>query len=1273
MYSGGEIMKKKRVIRRIAVILLIMIFTFTNVTVDFGALFYKSNKSAFVKFGLDTYADTTTDISNIPIATGDNHTIAVVSDGTIRSWGYNRNGQLGNGNTNNLYIPTAISNITGVKQFAAGNCYVLAIMNDGTVKAWGLNNYGQLGLGDTTERHTPTTIPNLIGVKQIAANSISSYALMNDGTVKSWGNNDCGQLGNGNQTQTNLTTPTTIPNLTGVIQIFVGNQQAFALMNDGTVRAWGYNANGLLGNGNSNSLLSPTNIPNLSGIKQLVTSSTHSLALLNDGTVKAWGWNLYGQIGIGSASDSTYPPTLVPNLTGVKQIGMGGGCSFALINDGTVKSWGYNGNGQLGNGGATSYTPTLISGLTGVKQLICGSSHTLVMLNNGSLMAWGNNSYGQLGLGDTTQRNVPTLVPGIVFNKNPIISVTSPAPNITTISSIALQGSVSDPDPGNILSVQYNIDNGATQTVSGTVTNSGSFHDTNINVSTLSDGEHTLNVWCTDNFGMNSAIISRIFIKDNSIPIANTPRITVDSNNQLTVIPSPSLSNNSISSTGFDGVTYLYNRDGLDIGTWTSNSLVDTGLKSNTKYTYKYKVGNKVQKAGDYSQLVSVYTKSSVPTLSVATDLISKTTVNVSISDDNPAGTQYLLTCGNKYVNQSGTLLSSQTWITLDRKKIKVTGLQANTSYCFKIKSRNNDGLETQFGNQVQINANAVTLPPPTTITTTPSSISVVVSWSQVSNALGYDLEVDGKIIDNGMKTSYTHKGLSPGVQHVYRVRTRNKYGSGVWSNYITVITGIGLPGSVSMIRTYPTNNSLTLAWDDVSNAERYMVDFNGVQFDNGKNTSFTDYGLQPSTQYSFKVKGVNSSGDGAWSTTGKAITFSLPTPLNVNTTEGIGRIKLAWNTADTADAYEVEVTNQNTSPAAVSITTLSAISLPIQVVNVTTGPGIISTTATAVSYEFTGLIAEAKRTFRVRAKSSLGYSAWSEPIISQVLPSKPEIPSNLMGAADKDSITLSWSRVTGGIAYDVELDGVVIDNDSSLAYIHDGLKPYSVHNYRVRAKNDAIEGDWSNMVCIRTLPDSPMAPENIIIKNTSNNAVITWDGYDDALGYDVEITDGNGVATVVSNICKTTYTHRRASSGIEYTYRLRSRNILGTSPWGGYIVNNSIKAICKRNNDFNLALTASDIVDFSKYNLTVTYNQDVVDVDDLCIQTPEKELIEGKIDGTDITIKSFTPGKITFVVDKVINPGESWTGVVNSIKFIAKVSGGTNITYTVISKPEDN
>ncbi len=361
----------------------------------------------------------------LDIAAGYGNISAIMFDGTVKIWGYNKYGCIGNGTTKDSYVPLIIPGLTGVKQIAISTYNTLALLNDGTVKAWGYNNYGQFGDGTTNSSYTPIVIPELIDVKQIAVGNVHSVALLNDGTVKVWGYNGYGNFGDG--TTENKSVPTLVQDLTNVKQVGASRENTVALLDNGTVKAWGGNSYGQLGDGTTVSKSVPTIVQNLTDVKQIAVGNGYIVVLLNDGTLKAWGNNSNGQLGDGTTVNKLVP-TIVQNLTNVKQIAVGNAHTVALLNDGTVKAWGYNYSGTLGDGTKVQKNiPTTVQSLIDVKQIAAASNQSVALLNNGTLKTWGWNIFGQLGDGTTIDRLIPVLInindidktpPTIVYAQN---------------------------------------------------------------------------------------------------------------------------------------------------------------------------------------------------------------------------------------------------------------------------------------------------------------------------------------------------------------------------------------------------------------------------------------------------------------------------------------------------------------------------------------------------------------------------------------------------------------------------------------------------------------------------------------------------------------------------------------------------------------------------------------------------------------------------------------------------------------------------------------
>ena len=343
---------------------------------------------------------------------------ALLSDGSLYAWGNNRNGQLGLGdNTSKYYayddnqkinIPDKISELIGLEdvtydksnRITISKISLYAITENGELYAWGDNSDGQLGIGNTDNQTKPVKVTGITGkIKQLITfqhyhygeaffDYFSVYALTEDGSLYAWGYNSKGLLGVGDKMDRNTPTKVNLPGM--VKEIMHNSNSVYTILEDGSLYAWDYNTP------------TPTKI-NLPGtIKELITNGNSDYAILEDGS-------LYSLVSINST------PTKV-NLPGkvINQIGQ-----FAILEDGSIYAWGDNYYGQLGIGSENDYvdTPTKVNLSGKIKELIYYSDSVYALLEDDTLYAWGDNYYGQLGLGSENEYvNTPTKVnlPGTI-------------------------------------------------------------------------------------------------------------------------------------------------------------------------------------------------------------------------------------------------------------------------------------------------------------------------------------------------------------------------------------------------------------------------------------------------------------------------------------------------------------------------------------------------------------------------------------------------------------------------------------------------------------------------------------------------------------------------------------------------------------------------------------------------------------------------------------------------------------------------------------------
>jgi alpha-tubulin suppressor-like RCC1 family protein len=341
-------------------------------------------------------------------ATGD-HISAVKTDGTLWTWGNGTNGRLGNTIiTGTVSTPiTTFAGGTTWKQVSSGNNHTAAVKTDGTLWTWGAGGSGRLGNASVSNRSTPvTTFAGGTNWNEVSC-GYHTAAVKTDGTLWTWGFNSSGQLGTNDLV--NKSTPvTTFAGGTTWNQVSSGQSHTLALSDDTVNKrlfVFGTNSYGQLGF--RLSILNPvTTFAGGTNWKQVSSGWTHTAAIKIDGTLWAWGNNTSGQIGINdTVTIKTTPVTTFAGGTNWKQVSTGIEHTAAIKTDGTLWSWGNNTYRQMGNNSTTIFisTPvTTFSGGTNWKQVSCANQFTAAIKTDGTLWAWGNNSTRQIGNNSAT-------------------------------------------------------------------------------------------------------------------------------------------------------------------------------------------------------------------------------------------------------------------------------------------------------------------------------------------------------------------------------------------------------------------------------------------------------------------------------------------------------------------------------------------------------------------------------------------------------------------------------------------------------------------------------------------------------------------------------------------------------------------------------------------------------------------------------------------------------------------------------------------------------
>lgn len=358
--------------------------------------------------------------SQVRLSAGPNHTCHVKDDGTVRCWGLNDDGQLGDGTIVNRQSPVTVSGVFNAVGVAAGASHTCAVLADGRVWCWGDNSSGQLGDGTNVSRLTARIVSFVTNAVAVAAGGAHTCALLAHGSVSCWGRHPSGQ---------HVLTPSTVGGLAGAVSITAAGAHTCVILVDTGLWCWGDNSFSQLGFHPSFARqFEPEPVPaGLGGVVAVAAGLNHTCAIARRGTVVCWGDNSAGQLGFGftsgpaSISDVSSAPAPVTNAIA---IAAGASHSCAIVAAGTsalqpgtiTRCWGFNGTGQLGDGTSTDRTaPVAVSGLVNAVAITAGTSlagHSCALLADGGMRCWGRNVFGQLGTGHTSDALAPATVAG---------------------------------------------------------------------------------------------------------------------------------------------------------------------------------------------------------------------------------------------------------------------------------------------------------------------------------------------------------------------------------------------------------------------------------------------------------------------------------------------------------------------------------------------------------------------------------------------------------------------------------------------------------------------------------------------------------------------------------------------------------------------------------------------------------------------------------------------------------------------------------------------
>lgn len=396
------------------------------------------------------------------ISAGTSQTTAIKADGSMWAWG---EGFLTEGKA---LVPVKV--MDSVAYVSEGTYHGMAIKTDGSLWAWGCNENGELGNGKYKDyylgyylEYSPVKVMD--DVVFVSAGRNHTMAIKSDASLWAWGSNEYGQLGDGTQTigmdnegnfviTENNDKYLPVKVMDNVTFVSAGLCGTMAIKTDGSLWAWGINANGQLGGGIENNTIIPIKI--MDDVASVSMGIFYTMVIKKDGSLWGWGSNDNGQLGNGKPTEYYRDLSPVKVMDDVVSVSAGWDFTMAIKTDGSLWAWGVNDEGQLGDGTTTiikrdwdygdvtvenndKYEPIKV--MDNVAYVSTGLKYAVVVKTDGSLWAWGWNDYGQLGDGTTTNKNTPVkIMDGVKLPSNAVAPkpVPTPAPTLAQNSAITV-------------------------------------------------------------------------------------------------------------------------------------------------------------------------------------------------------------------------------------------------------------------------------------------------------------------------------------------------------------------------------------------------------------------------------------------------------------------------------------------------------------------------------------------------------------------------------------------------------------------------------------------------------------------------------------------------------------------------------------------------------------------------------------------------------------------------------------------------------------------
>ena len=827
-------------------------------------------------------------------------------------------------------------------------------------------------------------------------------------------------------------------------------------------------------------------------------TTSHTVTGLTNGTAYSFRVRAVNASGNGAVSTASATPVAVPgaptNLTAAPSVGQVA-LDWSDPDNDTITSY------QVSTDGGDSFTD-----INGSDKDT--TSHTVTGLTNGTVHTLAVRAVNASGPGAASTKTV-TMVPA--------------APSVLTAAPGDAQVTLhwTDPDNDTITSYQVSTDGGSFAGINGSDKDTTSHTVTGLTNGTA----YSFRVRAVNASG-NGAVSAEASATPVAVPGAPT---------DLTAAPSVGQVSLSWSDPGNDTIIiYQVSTDGGDSFTDINGSDKDTtshtvtGLTNGTVHTLAVRAVNASGPGAASTKTVTMVP--AAPSVLTAAPGDAQVTLHWTDPDNDTITSYQVSTDGGSFAGINGS--------DKDTTSHTVTGLTNGTAYSFRVRAVNASGNGAV---SAEASATPVAVPgAPTDLTAAPSVGQVSLSWSDPDNdtIIIYQVSTDGgdSFTDiNGSDkdtTSHTVTGLTNGTVHTLAVRAVNASGPGAASTKTVTM----VPAAPSVLTAAPGDAQVTLHWTDPDNdtITSYQVSTDGGSFAgiNGSDkdtTSHTVTGLTNGTAYSFRVRAVNASGNGAVSAEASATPVAVPgAPTDLTAAPSVGQVSLSWSDPDNDTITSYQVSTDGGSFA-----------------------GINGSDKDTTSHTVTGLTNGTVHTLAVRAVNASGPGAASTKTVTMV----PAAPSVLTAAPGDAQVTLHWTDPDNDTitSYQVSTDGGSFagingsDKDTT-SHTVTGLTNGTAYSFRVRAVNASGNGAVSAEASATPVA-VPGAPTNLTAAPSVGQVALDWSDPDNdtITSYQVS-TDGGDSFTDINGSDKDTTSHTVTglTNGTVHTLAVRAVNASG-------------------------------------------------------------------------------------------------------------------------------